>query len=359
MKSRRFFTVTDQVVETLREGMAGGRWRLALPGRERLARELGVSPRTVEAAVRRLVDEGWLVAQGGTRRRKIVVPKDHKLAQKVFRVRVLPYNADSRQVPYTLDLLAKLRRAGWDANFSMQSLADLGMDAKRVAKFVEKTPADAWVVLSAPREVLQWFAGQDIPTLAMFGRYLDLPIAATGPRMIPALKSSVSRLVTLGHTRIVMMAHQERRLPQPGLFQQAFLQELLRHDIPVGPYNLPDWEDTPAGFQRGLDRLFQHTPPTALILDEPNMFAAAVMYCAARGIRIPHDVSLICTDHDPNWSWCQPEPTCLRWQPERVVKHAVSWGKAITKGKVDKRQVLFDGECTEGGTVGPAPMPNA
>jgi DNA-binding LacI/PurR family transcriptional regulator len=359
MKSRRFSTVTDQVVETLREGMAGGRWRETLPGRERLARELGVNHKTVEAAVRRLVDEGWLVAQGGTRRRKIVVLEKGRAKSRDLRVRILAYDRESMRSPWNAALLGELQKLGFKANFALKTLMELGMEVGQVKRFVLQTDADAWIVNSGSREVLEWFAQQDTPALAMFGRFLDLPIAATGPRMIPALKSAVARLVALGHTRIVMLAHAERRLPKPGLFQQTFLQELQHHGIPVGPYNLPDWEDTPEGFQSGLDRLFHLTPPTALLLDEPRLFHAALLYLAARGIRIPHEVSLISTDHDTNWSWCQPEPTCLRWQPERVVKHAVSWVKATSKGKVDKRQVLFDGECTNGGTIAPAPTQNA
>lgn len=116
----------------------------------------------------------------------------------------------------------------------------LGVDAGRVKRFAEKTPADAWVVLAGSREVLEWFARQDVPALAMFGRFSDLPIAATGPRMIPALKIAVQRLVALGHRRIVVMVHSERRMPSPALFEQAFLDELKGLGIKTNlSYNLP------------------------------------------------------------------------------------------------------------------------
>jgi DNA-binding transcriptional regulator YhcF (GntR family) len=48
-----FPKVIEQVVETLRNGMLSGRWEEALPGRERLAMELGVSHATTEEAMRR------------------------------------------------------------------------------------------------------------------------------------------------------------------------------------------------------------------------------------------------------------------------------------------------------------------
>jgi hypothetical protein len=50
---------------------------------------------------------------------------------------------------------------------------------------------------------------------------------------------------------------------------------------------LPDWEESPEGFERCLDSLFGSTPPTALILDEPFLFNAVFHYLAQRGLRVP------------------------------------------------------------------------
>ena len=43
-----FSSLTDQVTDLLRQGMAEGRWRETLPGRDQLAEELGCSHWTVE-----------------------------------------------------------------------------------------------------------------------------------------------------------------------------------------------------------------------------------------------------------------------------------------------------------------------
>lgn len=64
----------EQVAAHLREGLLQGRWSGLLPGRQRLARELGVSGKIVEAALGLLELEGLLAGQGPRRRRGIVVP---------------------------------------------------------------------------------------------------------------------------------------------------------------------------------------------------------------------------------------------------------------------------------------------
>jgi DNA-binding LacI/PurR family transcriptional regulator len=355
MEAKRYSTITEQVCTTLREGMLSGRWSGELPGRYRLARELGVNHKTVEAAARRLEQEKWLVSQGGPRRRRIVLPQGETAAPRELRVRILPYDRPSRHLPYLLELLDQLRMAGFAADYSLKMLADLGMDAARVARFVKKTPADAWVVVGGSCEVLEWFSRQELPVLALFGRSQDLPIAATGPKMIPAMVAVVRRLVALGHRRIVMISPTERRKPTPARTEQRFLDELEALGIATGSYHLPDWEHSADGLREGLDELFRHTPPTALIFSEPLFFVAAQQHLARRGIHAPENVSLICADTEPCLEWCQPAVSHFTWDPQPVVRRVVQWAKNVAAGKKDIRQVLFEGTFVEGGMIAPPP----
>ena len=87
--------------------------------------------------------------------------------------------------------------------------------------------------------------------------------------------------------RIVLLCRRVRRLPAPGLSERAFLAELEAGGIHPGEYNLPDWEENNAGFQKCLDALFRLTPPTALIVDETPYFVAALQFLTRRGIRVP------------------------------------------------------------------------
>lgn len=344
----------EQVIGLIRQGMIEGRWRDTLPGRERLARELGCSHGTMESALRQLAREGWLTSQGPGRRRRIHVPKA-KLKPRVLRIRALAYDHADRNVSYLMRLMSKLREAGFAADFALKSQHDLGMRVQRVADFVRQTPADAWIVISGSAEIVEWFSGQTTPTFALFGRFLNYPIAGAAPRKTPAMADAVRKLVALGHRRIVMISNKERRQPQPALYEQNFLNELAAHGLPVGAYNMPDWEESAHGYQQLLCSLFLHTPPTAVFLGNRNLLTATQLFMARHGLSTPEKLSLILPDPEPNFDWCEPAISHFSWQPNQVIAPVMRWARAVAGGKSPTRKQLFDAEFLEGGTIGPAP----
>ena len=229
------------------------------------------------------------------------------------------------------------------------------MDVERVARYVKRNPADAWVVSAASREVLEWFASQPTPAIAMYGRSAAVPIAAACTIMIPSMTEAVRRLVELGHKRIVMIAREERRKPRLSRLEQAFIDELEAAGIKTGDYNLPDWEESPEGLGRLLDGLFRISPPTALIFQEAPLFVASLCHLASRGILTPRDVSLVVADHDASFAWSDPIPSHIEWDYRPVVRRVVRWTKNIAQGKEDRRQSGTESKFVEGGTIGPVP----
>ena len=141
-------------------------------------------------------------------------------------------------------------------------------------------------------------------------------------------------------------------MPVPSL--RAYLDELGAAGIPTGPFNMPDWEESREGFERLLKSLFGGpTPPTALILDEAFEFYASHHHLGRRGLKIPQDVSLVCTDNDPGFVWCEPAVSHIRWDYRPVVRRVIRWVNNIARGKDDRRQSFTKAEFVEGGTVGP------
>jgi hypothetical protein len=233
--------------------------------------------------MRHLERKGLLRRQGPGRRCKIILPKASTVP--ALRVKILLRDPEEQRAHLLLDARDNLSMAGHVAQFADRTLLEMRMDVGRVARLVKRTPADAWVVTAGSREVLEWFATQGTPSFALFGGLRDLPLAGAGTAKVPAFVKAVRRLAALGHRRIVYLVREEHREPHPSLVARAFLDELKAQDIPHGAYNMPNWEDTPEGFQQCLGSLFRYTPPTALIVDESMLYFAALQFLAKRGIR--------------------------------------------------------------------------
>jgi DNA-binding LacI/PurR family transcriptional regulator len=345
------FSAAEQVAEHLRAELLRGSFSGTMPGVNPLVAELGVNHKTVKAALRILEYEGLLVNQGRGVQRRIALPEDH--APPALRVGVLAFDLAARSERFMVELCHLLEESGHTPFFPDKTLEDLGRNVNRVARYVKKTEADAWVVCAGSHEVLEWFVRQETPAFALFGVRAGLPIAGTAPDKVQPFAEFTRRLIKLGHRRISFLSRREIRLPKPALSISAFLDELETAGVVTGEFNLPDWEENPEGFKRCLDSLFEHTPPTALILDEPFLFNAGFHYLAQCGLRVPQDVSLICTDGSPEFSWCQPSVAHIRWDYRPVVRRIQRWANNVARGKDDRRQSFTKAKFVEGGTIGP------
>lgn len=353
MALRRFNSLPEQVAAAIRVEIGKGRWSEAVPGRDELVKEFRVSGKTVEAALQLLQKDGLLESQGPGRRRRIVAGKN--VSSPSLRIAILTFEPLALTEGYVVQLQHLLAEAGHSAFFAAKSLSVMGFDVKKVSRLVKETKADAWVVFSGSREILEWFAGQPTPAFALFGRRRGLDIAGAGPDKIPALADVTRRLVELGHRRIILLTRRTRRiLPTPDSTEMRFLADLTANGIPSSAYNLPDWEETVEGFHRGLRSLFQLTPPTALIIDEAQFFLAALQFCSRMNLRVPEEVSLVCTDDDRHFLWFNPPVSHILWERKPVMNRIVRWAANVSCGKEDRRQAFTHAAFIEGGTVGPA-----
>ena len=347
-------SAADQAAGHLRSAILRGELGGTMPGIVPLASELGINHKTVTTALKQLEKEGLLVSQGAGLGRRIVLPEDH--APPGLRIAILGFDSHSQGVDYVIDLRHRLEAAGHVPFFAGKCLLDLGRDTPRIAQYVRCTKADAWIICSASRNILRWFANQEKPAFALFGARDGLPIASTGPDKGPTLAKATRRLVALGHRRISFIVRCEHRQPKPSPGIRTYLDELEAAGIATGPFNLPDWEESREGFDRLLESLFAGpTPPTALILSEAFEFNATYHHLSQRGLRVPQDVSVICSDEDPGFAWCEPQVSHIRWDYRPVVRRVVKWANNVAQGKDDRRQTVTKAEFVEGGSIGPAP----
>jgi DNA-binding transcriptional regulator YhcF (GntR family) len=354
MKSFRIRNASEQVADFLRGQIQEGEIGDWMPGESRLASELSAGRSVVSTALKQLEREGWIRSDGRGKRRRVCEEVERN-RRGSLKVSILPYDRLDRVSPDTMELLSRLHAAGISADFAGKSLHDLGMEVERVARFVERNPADAWVTCSASRPVNEWFAGRPQPVLAMFGRIKGIPMAGAFPIMIPGMLDCVRSLLELGHQRIVMFTRRERREPQLSRPERSFLEALEGAGIKTGDFNLPDWVESPEGLLERIDQLFRVRPPTALIFQEADLLHAARYHLALGGVLVPRDVSMVFLGNDSSLAWCRPRVSHVEWDHEAVVRRVVRWAIRISNGKRDLEQSGTRARYVQGETVGPPP----
>jgi len=116
----------------------------------------------------------------------------------------------------------RARNSRWSRSVNLRA-EFLRHDVRRITSHLTITPADAWVIESGSRELLEWCAAQELPCMALYGRSGGLPLARTGPDKVLAYRAATRQLLEFGHRRIVLIVRAGRRLPTPGNCESALL----------------------------------------------------------------------------------------------------------------------------------------
>jgi len=349
-------SLPEQVAACLREGIQGGRWGDHFPGEVQLATELDVSRNTARRALQILEKEGLVVRRGLGRSRSITAAGSAMASQRPLRVAILRNDSLLDDNPQTALILANILRSleasGYDAFECRKTQVELRHDVPQMTRQLIAAGADAWVIEAGSRPLLEWCASQETPCLALYGRTEGLQIARTGPDAVSAYAAATRELIALGHRRIVLIVREEFRRPPVGGCELAFFNELEAHGIPAGPYNLPEWTETPAGFAQLMESLFRTTPPTALIVDEPSWFIAALTFMVRHGISVPEQVSLVAGECVPILDMCWPRLAQMRWDNRLIVRRVVRWVNSVRKGRADRKTINIPARFVPGGSIG-------
>lgn len=337
-------SVAEQAASYLREELSRHRWKGLIPGRDKLARELGVHGSTVERALQQLEKEGLLETGGPGKARRIVESSQAPSRSASVSVCVLLYDPGDQVDDYILKLQYQLSGTGHRLSFAPRSMSELKFDPDRIAAMVKKQSADAWIVYSGSKAILERFIELPCPTFALFGRMSDLTIAGSGTDILAALRETVQLLHARGHRRIVMLTRTQLVQSGLGLTERTFIESLEQNDLPHSAYNLAEWDNTTAGLKQCLDKLFQVTPPTAIFVDDWMIHNAVQNYLIHERRLEDRNLCCIAMDYHPSFDWLQPQAPHFYWDPAAVVQRAVTWVRNVGRGKNPVQQKLLAAE---------------
>ena len=355
MNPFRSQSTSDQLADHLRKEILSGRLHGAMPGIQQIVKSLGVNSVAVSKAVQQLEREGLIISQG--RRRQRLISPDAQAPNSSVRIGFLHYDAQNELRHDSLLVRQALVDAGHTAVMAPKTMSDLGMNPERIKKMVMEIDADAWAVYAGSKELLDWFTEYEKPAFAVYGRFISTNLPGIGIRKDDADGMALDRLVSLGHKRIVLIVREERRKPNYGRAEHLFLDRLQSHGIQTGAYNIPDWEETPEGLAHCLDKLLEHTPPTALVICDPVLFHAVQIHLAHRGYKTPDDISLYCDDYAESFEWTQPSIAHLQWDHRPIIRRVLQWAKNLSLGREDLKQNFTKAKFIDGDSIGPIPKP--
>ena len=352
MRQIKIKTAVEQISDAIRKSIYSGEIKGSMPGAGRLAKALGVNHKTVESALRDLESEG-LIINKGARQSRSVNSKNLKLSNAGIRIAIfLQDQSDVRDV-MMVEIKHRLEESGHYPFFVNKSMIDLRMNKRRIARIVNRTETDAWILLAAPKEILEWFSKQETPAFAVFGNRLEeVNVAGASPGKSHPVVQATQTLIDLGHRRIILIIRKYQREPI-STSAQAFLDVLNSNGIQSSDFNLPDWEETGEGFNQLLESIFKITPPTAIITDEPFQYLAAHNFMVNRGIQIPKHLSLICSDYDPIFKWCMPSVSHITFSNKPLLRRINDWAQNVKNQKNDLRQTILKATFVPGETIGP------
>lgn len=348
-------SLAEQCASHLTGEVARGRWVGRLPGVDRLSGELGVSRETVRAALRILEARGHLAAAGSGRHRRIVPAGERRESGRGLRVALLlhgPFQLEpgSGQALF-LQIRQALEEAGHRCVFCPKSQQELDLNVCRIARLVEATPVDAWLAVNGSAELLEWLSRRPQPVLALGGRIDVTEIAGVGRDSSGIMRGVFRELIAMGHRRIVIICARQRRVPRPGVALRLLEEELGAAGIPYGPFNAPEWEESPEGLQALMESLFRLTPPTALQVAFPEWMTGVLAFLSRRGLRVPQDVSLVCEYMDTTLAWHVPKIAHLHFDTGPVVGHVVKWVADVAAGHDDRQVVSFPSAFERGDSL--------
>jgi DNA-binding LacI/PurR family transcriptional regulator len=339
VKSYPILSAPEQVARHLKEQIAQGKFTGFMPGGAALAREFGIGRTTADAALDILQAEG-ILANHGHRKRRRIIPDALPSVAKPMQVGMILYEPSDAANQYVPEIRQLLLSSGFNLNLSPKTLIELNHNPAKVEKMVQNNPADAWVVVAGSRPVLKWFSVSSIPSFALFGRMQGLPMPGIKPDKLPAMRDALKTLIEMGHRRIVLLVREERRKPSLGNVEKTFLEQLEKHGIQTGHYNIPDWKENPAGLRACLEKLFGITPPTAIFVGDSVLFLAVQNFLKNSVPKLAGKVALVSTDYHPHMDWCNPPLPHFAWNHRTTARRILKWLQNLQRGKPDHGQAF-------------------
>lgn len=323
-----------ECVRVMKVRISAGEWRDFLPGERALAETLRVGRDTIRLALCALEAEGVLApAVAGARRRVLAAALSRREpAVQTLRVGLLvPRRLELLPQPTLLEI-DQIREAlaakGGVLEVFSPSWYEKDYAGEKLDEHLAEHRCTAWILYRSTVAVRTWFARKKVPSLVRGYPHPEIALPTIDVNWEAVARHAAGVLWRAGHRQIgllvppdVLGGVEAAVRGAVGFREKGFEVSLLNEN------------GTSAGVGRVLERaLCLQIPPTAFIAMRPRQVASALSWLGSRGIRIPHDVSLISLGWEPFLDHFVPQISGYRFDPKIVAKLVVRRMERIAAG---------------------------
>lgn len=339
-------SLIDQVEAALSAEIATGKWRDILPGLRSLANELQVSVPTLSAAIDRLVSKGALTSQGGRKRFRIQNGRAtlHPTLKSGKGILVItPLGGISSLNKVTANVVQgisrDMNRRGWLVNYAEADFFEAKSLRKKWDDILEGSDVSLIIIVYGREIIGKWALSTGLPVCFLGGNAGDLPIPVIAVDISKVIEDALERLIRLGHRNFFIPLG----VIHPTLVAKmhaAYSVTLSKHGLNFNQtIQMPvSTTRNPETLWRAMDCAWEQSEkPTALIFLDWNTCVAGTSYLAAKGLRIPDDVSVVMIANEYSSEWFRPHLAHYTFPENDLIKAVSAW----TQSKGYNREKLL------------------
>lgn len=306
----RRYSLSAQLVETIRRAIATGTWAEYLPSERRLCELFKVSRPTVRTALRVLAHERLIDIRHGSRVRIVSAAAARRSTQNrvVGVVTHEPFSHLASATYHSISaVLGVLAEHGFATEVLVCQRGTGAAQCRRLEAFLRQHRAFCCILLSVSRELQQWFVENGMPALILGSCHASIRLASLDVDHRSVCRHAAGIFLAKGHRRIALV------VPNSGIAgylasETGFREGVANHRGPdEARAIIVRHSGTAQSITTKLNALFNsENPPTALMVAKPQDVFAVIIYLLTRGLSVPDRISLIARDHEHNFEYVSP-----------------------------------------------------
>ena len=300
-------SLVAQTAQLLRDAIAEGQWPRWLPGELELTRRLRIGRVTLRAALAELEREK-LISSGQGRRREVlgkpsVRRRPASASQAVGLLTPEPLHHLSASTVFWIDELREhLDRGGKVLEIHESAAAYRQHPAHALEELVARIQPAGWVLYRSTPQMQTWFSERALPAVIAGSPHLGVDLPSLDVDYAAGCRHAAGQFLAKGHRHLAIVRPETKLAGD--LQSVAGFNDGAGQEVPCAQH-----DGSARGICTALDRLFarEHRPTGLFVFHTPHLLTV-MGWLQRKGLRVPHDVSVICRDHQPFLEFILPLP---------------------------------------------------